>query len=271
MENTTVQPQQVTPVLPQTDLISKVTQFKTPPPIVEVQGPDIGFDYKEIEAIRDPQAKEQAIKAYKSMQSGYTKKTQELSQRQKDLEAKLSEQSNWTPDRVKELLNNPNFVESAKVAAQHQNPQNSGLTDEEYSALSDREKGELLALRSKVEQLEQVNFHSLISNHDSTLRAKYQDYNPEMVNEGLGRLARLQPHEIREHIYKALLHDEHVKNAYEMGRQEKDQRVQEKINSFSPNNFQANTGDELPTREKNDSDQSWFLKLAMNRARQIKK
>ena len=63
-----------TPVIPEPDLMTKVTQFKRPETSPVAEGVDIGFDYKEIEAIKDPVAKDIAIKAYRSMQSGVTKK-----------------------------------------------------------------------------------------------------------------------------------------------------------------------------------------------------
>src|ERR1043165_3233507 len=90
------------PVVNEPDLMTKITQFKKP-----VETTNVAFDYKEIEGIKDQVAKEIAIKAYKSMQSDYTKKTQEIAEQRKSFEQKLQEAQTWSPERIqKELLNN---------------------------------------------------------------------------------------------------------------------------------------------------------------------
>ena len=254
------------------DLLTKVTQYKsvepqTPAPDNQV---DIGFDYKEIESIADPKAKEIAIKAYKSMQSGATKKYQEIAQIRKDLEVKLQNETNWTPERIQKELNNPQFIQAAqKVAETMQNPQNSGLTNEEFSALSDREKAEIVMLKNEVNSLKQANNHAFISQHDAQLKSKYSDYDAKVIDDTLAKLATAQPHELREWIYKAVLHDTHVKNAYEMAKQEKLQLNQERVNGLSPTGLNANTNDAF-VREKNESPQQFLQRIMQGRLQMAK-
>lgn len=271
--------QQVSEVKEQ-DLITKVAQFQK----AQTQKPatydpnDIGFDYKEIESIKDPIAKEIAIKAYKSMQAGVTKKFQEVALTRKDLETKIADMQTWTPEKVNNyLLNNPSFLQAAQqIAGQNtqQNPNNGGLTDEQYSALTDREKAELAqlpTLKDEINKLKQVNIHAILAQVDSQLQTKYSDYNPSAINNGLSELSRLQPHELREVAYKALNHDEHVKAAYEMGRQEALQLNQTRVNFVSVNGSQAVNNDGLPTRAAGENDRTWFERLANFRIAQSRK
>lgn len=271
--------EQAAPVISQEpDLLTKVNQFRTQrqqsQPQVPAEGQDIGFDYKELESIKDPVAKEIAMKAYKSMQSGVTKKFQEIATTKKEYELKVAEMQNWTPQRIQqELLNNPQFLQAAQqVAGSIPNPQNSGLTDEQFSALTDKEKAEITALKSTVNELKAINYQALISSTDSKLQLKYGDaYNPNAIDNSLKQLASMQPHELREYIYKATNHERDVEDAYELGRQEALQRNQDKLNSFSLQGNQTTNNDGMPVRQKSDNDQTWFTKLAQFRLSQSRK
>lgn len=271
--------EQAAPVISQEpDLLTKVAQFRSKQAKTQTQAPaegqDIGFDYKELESIKDPVAKEIAMKAYKSMQSGVTKKFQEIAMTKKEYESKLSEMQNWTPQRIQqELLNNPQFLQAAQqVAGSVPNPQNSGLTDEQFSALTDKEKAEITALKSTVNELKAINYQALISQTDSKLQAKYgAAYEPSSIDNSLKQLAGMQPHELREYIYKATNHERDVRDAYELGRQEATQRNQEKLNSFSPSGSQTTNNDGMPVREKGENDVTWFTKLAQFRLMQSRK
>lgn len=168
------------------DLISKVAEFRKSQPVAApVQSQTDGaFNYNEIENIKDPVAKEIAIKAYKSLQGDYTRKTQELAEQRKSLESKMQETKGWTAQRIQqELLNNPEFLQAAQEIAQVQNPANSGLTDEQFSALTDSEKAQLSSLKSEINQLKQTNanaaFMAAVSQEDARLQARYTDYNPK--------------------------------------------------------------------------------------------
>src|SRR3990167_11007207 len=94
-------------------LVTRASQVK-----IEPQRPSIsddGFDYKEIENIKDLQAREYAEKAYKSFQRGWNEKYQELAELRKSLVAKKTENAIWTPERIQdELLSDPTFIQSAQ-------------------------------------------------------------------------------------------------------------------------------------------------------------
>ena len=146
------------PVKSEPDLLSRVSQFRKSS-ASQSKGEDF-FDFSEIERISDPVAKDIAVKAYKTMQAGMTKKTQDLAEQRRQLEAREQSMNTWTPQRVQsELLNNPTFLQSAQsvVGTPLQNPQSSGLTNNEFSALTDKEQQEFISLRNKINLLEQAN------------------------------------------------------------------------------------------------------------------
>lgn len=259
------------------DLSSRIAAFKksqpaTPSPTEQSEF----FDYKEIEAIKDPVAKDIALKAYKSMQAGLTKKTQSLAEERKSLEAKLSEMQTWSPDRIqRELLNNPQFLQAAQQIAGTQqvvNPPNSGLTNEEFSALTDKEKAELSAIKSQnatlaneINALKQNNYQAIVSQRDEQLRQKYHDYNPIDIENSLKSLANMNPVDIREYIYKATRFEQAQKDAYELGRSERTQLTQEKISAVSPSGVSMANSNSLPAKNANESGAAYFVRLAQAR------
>ena len=264
----------VQPAAQEPDLMTKVTQFKPTQEKVITNPPD----QPELAAITDPVAKKAAQEAVerirRGFQSDYTRKLEDAQ--------KLVEQTKtWTPERIqKELLENPNFLQAAQMvtASNPANPNDRPLTQEEYSALTDTEKSRLNLvpqLKNEINQLKQDNLNkaiwSEINYTDGTLKSKYADYNPEQINKAFSDLAGLNAAQVREHIYKAQLHDEHVKSAYEMGKQEGKSLTQSKMNVISPDGTTATNSDGLPTRQKGESDQAFFVKIAQFRLAQSRK
>lgn len=267
----------VTPVapVPEKSLDQKLAESRSATKPLIDPGVDIGFDYKEIEAIVDPVAKDIAMKAYKSMQAGFTRKSQELAMTKKEAEAVISRSKNWSTQRIQdELLSNPEFLAAAQqISGASSNPQNSGLTNDEFSALTDSEKAQLSSLKNELNLLKQDKFSAIVAQTDSQLQAKYgQGYNPQIVNDGIAKLAQLQPHEIREYVYKALSRDEDVKAAYELGRSENGQLNQEKINSMSVvNGVNAAASDDRPIKQAGENDIAFMVRLGQYRLAQNKK
>ena len=259
---------------PEPDLITKVTQFRKQEivkPVID-NAVDIGFDFKELENIKDPAAKEIAMKAYKSMQGGVTKKFQEAADIRKTAEQKLQEMSKWTPERLQQELKNPEFLAVAKEMANAvENPKGSGLTDDEYSTLTESEKAEMTALKNKINLLEQSNIAAVTAQQDVQLSSKYADYNPAQINSIMNDMYSGKINATREHIYKAFLHDEHVKSAYEMGKQDGVKLNKEQVGAVSVNGVQVINSQDVPVKNKWERDQDYFLRLAQNRLAQNKK
>ena len=257
---------------PEADLLSKVSQFrKNEPAKTETQD---FFDYKQIEAITDPVAKDIAVKAYKSMQAGLTQKTQAIAEERRKLEQKLQETTNWSPERIqRELLSNPQFVQAAQqiAATTPQNPQNSGLTNEEFSALTDREKADFSSLKQEINVLKNNNYQARIQQEDAMLQQKYADYNPDQINNLWNDLSTGKIQATREHLYIIANHKQQLQAAYELGKQEVSQLNQTRANGSSINGMQVNDAIGIPVKDKGETDQSFFVKLARFRLAQAKK
>jgi hypothetical protein len=261
------------PAAPEVDLLTKVSQFKPAQDKAIVNPPE----QPEFAAITDPVAKKAAQEAVerirRGFQSDYTKKLEEA-------QRLVDQTKTWTPERIqKELLENPNFLQAAQmIAGNNSSPNDRPLTAEEYSSLTDSEKARLNLvpqLKNEINQLKKDNetkaIWTEINNTDGTLKSKYADYNPEQINNAFTQLAGMNAAQVREHIYKAQLHDEHVKAAYEMGKQEGKGLTQQKINVIAPDGTSTASSDGLPVKQKGESDQAFFVKLAQFRLAQSRK
>ena len=263
----------VQPAVQEPDLLTKVSQFKPAQDKAIINPPD----QPELSVITDPVAKKAAQEAVerirRGFQSDYTKKLE-------DAQRLVEQTKTWTPERIqKELLENPNFLEAAQIVSGKQANQNDRpLTQEEYSALTDTEKARLNLvpqLRNEINQLKQDNANKIIwseiNSTDVSLKGKYADYNPDRINQAFTQLAGLNAAQVREHIYKAELHDDHVKAAYEMGKQEGRGLTQQKINVIAPDGTTVASNDGIPTKSKGESDQAFFVRIAQFRLAQQRK
>lgn len=250
------------------DKVSKFKQGKAAAAPAQTADQNSFFDYKDLEKITDPVAKKFAEDAYKSMQAGLTRKTQAIADKERSFEQKLQEMANWSPERIqRELLNNPQFLQAAQQL-QGQTPQG---TIDEQSLLSPQEKARIDALQSKINSLEQGNFQAQVTQRDTQLQGRYSDYNPAQVDQAIANMAQMSPLDIREHVYKSLKHDEDVAAAYELGRKEALELNTNKMNAITQSaDTTTVTADGLPTREKGETDQAWFMKLANFRLAQFK-
>lgn len=269
---------EVTPVVaqPEIDLITKVTQFKKQSAPVQATNTDgVVLDQKMIDSITDPRLKEAAINFHKSVQADYTRKTQSVADSRKQVETQLAEMQTWTPEKIQKfLLNNPSFVQSAQQVAGTMSPQipnNGGLTDEQYSALTDTEKAQLNSLKSEINSLKQVNYQALVAQTDNQLKTKYGNYDSQEVDSAIARLAQMNPNELREYVFKAIKHDDNVRNAYEYAKQERSELNQTRVNAMSVDGTVVANNDGLPTRQTGQNDSSWFQTLANFRLQQSRK
>lgn len=255
---------------PVKDLLTRVSDFKKAQAVktVTTSSDGIILDQKMIDAITDPALKEAALNLHKSVQSDYTRKTQAVAESRKTVESQLSAMQNWTPERIQQYcLNNPSFVTAAQQIAGNQSVT---TPTDEYSAMTPQEKARLDALMSKVNTLEQSNFQATVAQRDSQLQSRYSDYNPVEIDATIRNLAQMNPLDIREHVYKSLKHDEDVANAYELGRKESQSLNQTKINAITSVGNTAMNSDGVPAREKGDTDQAYFQKIANFRLTQFK-
>lgn len=232
-------PAEVKPVeqkaAPTQDLVTRVAQFKKeekpkePAPDISLDG-DPKFDYKQLEAIKTPEeAKRWAEDAYKSLQRGYNQKYQSVAEMRKDLEKKLSEQTTWTPQRIQAVLQDPNFVQAAQTVMQSQAPTDSGMTDEQWSALSEGEKAKLQSMEKEIINLRQQNQRAVLEQQDKELVGKYANYQPQAVESLIQDLSTNRVVATREHLWKVIDYEAAVQRAYELGRQDAKSLTSEKV------------------------------------------
>ena len=258
-------------VVKEQDLVTRVSSFKHEDKAKidsEVAEPE--FDTKKIDEIKDPEAKKYAEEAYKSFQRGFGKKFQELAELRKQIESektKIETNASWTKERIQqELLNNPQFVQAAQELASLRNPPDSGLTDQEYSALTDKEKAQLQQQNQRINQLEMMNWQMLQKQQDEQLRAKYANYAPDIVDTTINYLQQGKVNADREAIWKVLDYESAVQRAYELGKQDRARELQEKTNSTSVGTgFSATPLSDVPKKEQNETNQNYFKRLAQRR------
>ena len=234
------------------DLITKVSKVEIPQ---EPKKED--FNVTDIDKIEDPKAREYAEKAYKSFQRGFNQKFQDLATLRKEYEAKLNEPSNWTTEKVQELLKNEDFVKAAQQVAGVEKK-------EDYSALSEAERETLAKVQNQMNSLVNQNAQLLKQQQDETLKSKYANYDSQAVDILTNDLLKGKVQATREHLHKVLDYDDAVRRAYMLGKQDRKLETEEKATSLSPEGVTAVSNKEIPEPEKGESSRSFFKRLALN-------
>lgn len=248
------------------DILSKVTRYVSENKSkVNQQGEDGEyFNIKEIEAIEDPNAKEQAMKAYKSFQRGFGQKYQELAEMRKEL-ASLKEnlgnsQQGWSVDRVKQLMNDPNFVKAAQEAAGFSTEE-----DDEYVPESVKNKlKELDNIKKQLGDYQYQQTQAQINEEHKQLKQRYGvSYNEKKVDEIRASILQGKVIPNSEDIHKVLSFEETVTNAYKMGLKAGQKEVQEKQQASTYTGGQ-HVPNEYLKPEKDEGDKAFWRKIVSN-------
>jgi len=234
---------------PKEELVSRVSKFKPEEPKKE----ETIFNVKDIEKIEDPKAREYAEKAYKSMLGDYTRKTQELAEMRRSLEAGKTEK--WTPEKVQSLLNDQTFVEAAQSVV-------GKPKEDDSSMLTEAEKHEIAVLKDQVKQMQANTWQAYRLQQDAVLKNKYANYNPQAVDIITSDLMQGKRQVTREDIYKAMDYDEAVKRAYELGKQDSGLDKETKVIASSFDGGTVTATGTPPEKEKGESDRAYFKRLA---------
>lgn len=252
---------EVTQPKPEVDLVTRVSQVKPVETQEKKEGDTEGkFNINdldaEIEKVTDPAIKEQMVGLKKSLLKGENQKYQEIANLRKQYETRLAEVSNWTPERLKQELNKPDFVQAAQTVLQSGNQ--TGLSDEQYSALSETEKTELTQLKQKINLLEQSNWQSVKTQQDAMLQTKYANYNPKIVDDITTNLMQNKIQATREDLWKVIDYELAVKRAYELGKQDKIIENTEKISGMTVVEGRNITTPTSVERQKGETIQSFM-------------
>jgi hypothetical protein len=252
--------------VPKEDLISRVSKVKVEAKKEETTNPFnlTKDDYDKVQS--DPTLS----KFYKSMQADYIRKTQNLSEKEKEVEKIKQQSANWTPERIQQLMNDPQFVQAAQQVAATKNPPNSGLTDDEYSALTDKEKAQLSNMQQQLHQMQLQNWQMQQKQQDEQLKGKYANYAPDIVDTTVSKLIRGEVQANREYIWKAMDYEDAVNRAYQLGLQDRATQLNEKQNATSVEGFSATPQSEVPKQEQNESNNNYFKRLAQRRLAEFK-
>ncbi len=257
------------------DLITRVSQFKkeeTKPETTNETTSEtkdtFGLTQEDFEKVNtDPVLS----KFYKSMQADYTRKTQAAANEKKEAERikqeseKLkTEFSNWSPERIQQLLNDQNFVNAAQVVMKQQAPSNFEGTQDEWSSLNDADKAKFQNLEREIGLLKQQNYQAHKQQEDETLKQKYANYNPQAIDIITADLLQGKVNATREYLYKAMFHDENVKSAYELGLQDGKNGVKEKVSSSAMEGTVAVSSKEPLKKEENESDRTYFKRIFLD-------
>jgi len=259
--------------VPKEDLISRVSKVKVEPKPADINIEEPKFDINDIDKIQDPQAKEQALRAYKSFQKGFNQKFQELADLKKQLQVQ-QQPTTWTKERIRQELNKPDFIQASQEVLQEQNPPNSGMNDTEWSSLTTNEKRQWQAMQSELAQLKQQQSSNQIlqdwKSQDETLKTKYANYDPNAVDIISSELLSGKRQATREDLHKAIDYDNAVRRAYELGKQDGGTEKLEKTNATSYDGLSTKPATDIPVAEKNESTSSFFGRLVENNLRKQK-
>lgn len=240
------------------DLVSKVASFKTETTEEpKVTDQDV-FNVNDINKIEDPQAREYALKAYKSFQRGFNQKFQDLAELRKDFEAKKAEASNWTPEKVQLLLKDKSFVESAQSIAGTQGTDDYRTEEEKTRDLR------VQALEREINNLRQQSFQATRQQQDESLKSKYANYDSKAVDIITADLLTGKRPATREDIWKVHDYESAVKRAYEMGRKDKTAGISEKMSSVSTEGYTMNPKSTPLEKDQKETDSQYFKRIVLN-------
>lgn len=214
---------------PKEDLSSRINSFKPSDPNQPQPNTDDKFDSSKLNTIKTPEeAKAFAEDAYKSLQRGYEKKFQDVATTRKEYEHKLGELSNWTPEKVQQLTQNPQFVKAAQQVA--------GVQEGEESYLSDTDKkliNDMNDIKQQMSQTQLQNHNLLQKQQDATLTGKYANYAPDMIDTFQKDLIEKRYNATREDIWKVIDYEKMGERAYKLGLEDGQKGRTERSNASS--------------------------------------
>jgi hypothetical protein len=230
-------------------------------------------EYNDILSKLPPEVQEQAKLYQRSIQSDADRKYQEAARLRE--EAEELRNAGWDRDTVQRALNDPTFkshIQQLKEEqAYQQNPEGSGVSDEEWSYLSPKEKALLYETRKS--QLEQANkFNAYLQKQeyekqDLEIKSRYKNYDPKKVDDIFQGLLSGKVQATREHLWKVLDYEDAVKRAYKMGQADKNMDINDKVQaSSSTGNLNIQQSSDVPKRNEKESTVEYFKRIAARNA-----
>jgi hypothetical protein len=246
----------------QVDLVARVSQVKTPD--VAKKEIDEKFNINDLDAhiekLPDPALKEQVLGLKKSLLKGENQKYQEIANLRKQYESELAKMSTWTPERLQQEMNKPDFVRAAQSII-------SPTQQDSSSMLSEQEKRQLEENNRQVQALMNQNQQLLKIQQDSQLKSRYANYDPTIIDNVLNDLQAGKIMPTREDFWKVIDYENAVKRAYQLGLMDKNTQNQERVQGMT---FETGRNMQQPTsleRQKGETTQQFILRSYQEHAK----
>lgn len=268
---------QATQDAPKEDLITRASKVSLDTPMKDepIQTESIKLDQATIDKIADPILKASVQEAYKSMQADYTRKTQDLATKRRELEAKKGYD-------IPQMLSDPEFVRAAQDyqrinGGQSAPSQGSELSADEFSYLSPEQQ----KLYTKTKEVEEMNKQIIsklnssetarvFAEQDTTLRTKYANYEPTKVDEIYQGMMSGTVQATREHLWKVLDYEPAVQRAYKLGLEDRKLQMGEKFAASSQTNgVTVSPASDVPVRMEKESGVEYFKRIALGNAARL--
>jgi len=223
-----------------------------------------------------PEMQEQVKLFQQTLYKGADEKFQEAARLRQ--EAEQVKQRGWDKESVQQLLNDPTFKQQVNQLQQErqfqQNPEGSGLSDEEWSYLSPKEKSLLYDTRkAQIEdrhRMDQFFQKQEWDKQDMELKTRYKNYEPKDVDAIFHGLLTGKVQATREHLWKAIDYENAVKRAYALGRQDRNLDLTEKVNASSAaSGINISQSKDVPKKGNHESGTEYFKRLAIQNAKKL--
>ena len=252
---------------PKEDLVTRASKVKVEPKTEKAPDNPFGLtkeDYDKVQS--DPTLS----KFYKSMQSDYGRKTQEIASLRKDYEQKLVDSGKWSPEKVRQLMDDQNFVSAASQVLQKQPPADWNGTQQEWSALNEREKQDLAQLKQGYQSMAMQLAMEQQRKQDESLKTKFANYEPQAVDVITNELLQGKRNATREDIWKVYDYENATRRAYELGKQDALQEKSEKSNATSYDGMQVNPPNRTEAPKKDEANSSAFRRIMLENIAKFK-
>ena len=234
-----------------------------------------------LDEIKDPVARAFVEKRIKELESGVNKKFMDAANQRKEAdrikteyEAKMNEP--MTPQKLKEWLNRPDFVQSAQTLQQMAPPSNFDGNQEQWSNLSDGEK-QRMANTENLSRQTQAQLNQILQFQiDQRITNRFPDYDSKAVDSFFKDAyeGRIPDEQLREMIHKAQNFDRYVTNAYKY-RQEDDTKLnRERTDGMTTTGLETQTAEDKPKMKPGERSGDFFKRIStwnLNRLSNVKK
>lgn len=244
------------------DLLNRVTKF------VETESPankpeekineelfnDVELRQK-IDSIEDEGLRTQFASLRKSLMRGANDKFQEIAEFRKELQNVKDglQPKGWSPERIKQLMNDPEFLSAAQQVAG--TPQQE---EDEYVPESVKNKlKELDDLKEQVGKWQSTLTRSQQEQAHQTLKGRYADYNQEKIDEIHKDVLEKKIVPSYDDIYKVLNYVPNINKAYKMGRKDALEGIGEKEQASSFEGLNQTPNSEIKPEKEETNKQLW--------------